>query len=361
MGDDQHDACAGRAGALAAASRRLRPPLSAARSRGPRRRCRRYLTYMTLLIATGNYSYTILVADRRLVVNGVVSDEEANKAATFSCRDARLALAFTGVAKAGNFHTSTWLLDAVARSAPDDYLAGATLDRFSGVATRAFATLRVPPSKKRTTFIAAGYLYEGDVPRPVFAWVSNYERFPGPDLPHAGDFEARFGSLGEGGLDQPAYAFATGFTHSDLDPQLLALGELATTAPPPQAVVDKAVDVVRTFARRPVARDMVGEQCSSVILWSDPSQPARVDYHSAYPTGAIYFPDHVEAQGGDFGVQVMTGVELHLTNERGEPVVTTVPRVRRSAPCPCGSGKKYKRCHGRAWLDSPEGARPIAG
>jgi preprotein translocase subunit SecA len=27
-------------------------------------------------------------------------------------------------------------------------------------------------------------------------------------------------------------------------------------------------------------------------------------------------------------------------------VATAVPRVGRNDPCPCGSGKKYKQCHG---------------
>lgn len=30
------------------------------------------------------------------------------------------------------------------------------------------------------------------------------------------------------------------------------------------------------------------------------------------------------------------------------PVRNTEPRVGRNEPCPCGSGKKYKRCHGAA-------------
>ena len=30
------------------------------------------------------------------------------------------------------------------------------------------------------------------------------------------------------------------------------------------------------------------------------------------------------------------------------PVRRTEPRVGRNDPCPCGSGKKYKRCHGAA-------------
>jgi preprotein translocase subunit SecA len=29
------------------------------------------------------------------------------------------------------------------------------------------------------------------------------------------------------------------------------------------------------------------------------------------------------------------------------PDVTAVPKVGRNDPCPCGSGKKYKQCHGR--------------
>ena len=48
-------------------------------------------------------------------------------------------------------------------------------------------------------------------------------------------------------------------------------------------------------------------------------------------------------------------------DESGEPQITeadaaklqsflenqSVPRVGRNDPCPCGSGKKYKQCHGR--------------
>jgi len=37
------------------------------------------------------------------------------------------------------------------------------------------------------------------------------------------------------------------------------------------------------------------------------------------------------------------GIEI-----KGPPVVNTEPRVGRNDPCPCGSGKKYKKCHGTA-------------
>jgi uncharacterized protein YecA (UPF0149 family) len=31
-----------------------------------------------------------------------------------------------------------------------------------------------------------------------------------------------------------------------------------------------------------------------------------------------------------------------------KPMVRSEPKVGRNDPCPCGSGKKYKKCHGAA-------------
>ena len=30
-----------------------------------------------------------------------------------------------------------------------------------------------------------------------------------------------------------------------------------------------------------------------------------------------------------------------------QPVYRTEPKIGRNDPCPCGSGKKYKQCHGK--------------
>jgi preprotein translocase subunit SecA len=34
--------------------------------------------------------------------------------------------------------------------------------------------------------------------------------------------------------------------------------------------------------------------------------------------------------------------------EKKKPIVRDLPKVGRNDPCPCGSGKKYKKCHGTA-------------
>jgi preprotein translocase subunit SecA len=40
--------------------------------------------------------------------------------------------------------------------------------------------------------------------------------------------------------------------------------------------------------------------------------------------------------------------EDYAANENDRPVpVTAGPRIGRNDPCPCGSGKKFKQCHGK--------------
>jgi SEC-C motif-containing protein len=56
--------------------------------------------------------------------------------------------------------------------------------------------------------------------------------------------------------------------------------------------------------------------------------------------------EHVEAAlfGREEGRWVYTG----QLNEPGKTVKREGPKVGRNDPCPCGSGKKYKKCHGAA-------------
>jgi len=41
------------------------------------------------------------------------------------------------------------------------------------------------------------------------------------------------------------------------------------------------------------------------------------------------------------------GTELEYPEVERVPRWISVPRVGRNEPCPCGRGKKFKRCHGR--------------
>ena len=51
--------------------------------------------------------------------------------------------------------------------------------------------------------------------------------------------------------------------------------------------------------------------------------------------------------GGFEGGEVAPGSRLAPGSGGGEPIVRDSRKVGRNEPCPCGSGKKYKHCHGR--------------
>ncbi|HJM55960.1 MAG TPA: SEC-C metal-binding domain-containing protein [Planctomycetota bacterium] len=44
---------------------------------------------------------------------------------------------------------------------------------------------------------------------------------------------------------------------------------------------------------------------------------------------------------------VRTGQNLHHHHARQEPVVHHAEKLGRNDPCSCGSGKKFKKCHGK--------------
>ena len=45
--------------------------------------------------------------------------------------------------------------------------------------------------------------------------------------------------------------------------------------------------------------------------------------------------------------EVETTVDLETVRDASLAAADQVPRVGRNDPCPCGSGKKYKQCHGK--------------
>ena len=67
---------------------------------------------------------------------------------------------------------------------------------------------------------------------------------------------------------------------------------------------------------------------------------------------------HDESQNGFQGVcsgingdqarrQAASGAMQKHTQSENATVKRMMPKVGRNEPCPCGSGKKYKQCHGR--------------
>ena len=71
------------------------------------------------------------------------------------------------------------------------------------------------------------------------------------------------------------------------------------------------------------------------------TQPSLAAALAPAPAGGQGLPPQVQQSGG--GPPVMNPV----AKVKAEPIRRDMPKVGRNEPCPCGSGKKYKVCHGR--------------
>jgi hypothetical protein len=109
-----------------------------------------------------------------------------------------------------------------------------------------------------------------------------------------------------------------------------------------KAIVAKAVHTVREIGKRSQAAGTVGQELTSIVLPRDRTAQASVDYHPSGLRSVSRLPGLIVAHDDGFKGG-FTSAEWGFSD--GRPLI--VPKTARNAPCPCGSGEKYKRCHGR--------------
>lgn len=66
---------------------------------------------MTLIVALLNYLNAILLADRRLTVGSNIVDDHYNKVTVLCCHDARVGIAFTGLARTSSFDANEHIIE----------------------------------------------------------------------------------------------------------------------------------------------------------------------------------------------------------------------------------------------------------
>ena len=84
-----------------------------------------------------------------------------------------------------------------------------------------------------------------------------------------------------------------------------------------------------------------------------PDRPPEADFQPRRQPMLEQHPEPIGVFGGEYDAEVAT---LAPVSVAAQPMVaeavdpsdpTTWRGTPRNAPCPCGSGKKYKHCHGR--------------
>jgi hypothetical protein len=310
---------------------------------------------VTLIFSLTNQDYAVVVSDRRFTVNGKLfddDDDESNKAAVLICGDARCAVAFAGLAKAGSFRTSHWILETMGEGAPPTFAIGQIVEHLRVRATEQMQAIQTPrPEDKRLSVLLNGFRYTEDPPRAFCCLVSNFEELGSEDEYHVPlpGFKTTYVQEKRPWDGPVSLGFAIGMPHGVREEDREAIFALLTERRPSKAVVGKAVEAVQAAADAPASQGLVGKQVSSIIVPADPSLSVTTEYHTATLSKKVYSPDFVQALGVKSGVMMLRDAVMWTGTELGEEPteVIQVPKVGRNQRCPCGSGRKYKHCHGR--------------
>jgi hypothetical protein len=305
---------------------------------------------MTFILALGNPDQVIQVSDRRLTADGQLQEREENKASLVTLADARLLCGFTGIAKWGSFRAGQWLLDAVLETAAPDFALGGVSERLKEAATRRFdepPLANLAASERRFTIILSGYLYGHEPPLMVYGLISNYQDFDsGVDHAEAWrEFQIwRFTERRPTPEPIPTFVQRVGVWQAMSDSDVVVLRTLLSERRPSRAMVGKAVEVVRDIAARRSAQGLVGTELTSAVLFPDPAHTPEAGFHVTKASHQVVGFNQVVATGPDHQFAMMDPVIEAMDPSSAPPIV--VPKIGRNQPCPCGSGKKYKRCHG---------------
>jgi len=237
-------------------------------------------------------------------------------------------------------------------SAAPDFLMGPTIERFRERATRDFARIRVKrPSDKRLSVVLAGYCYDDTPPR-CYCWlVSNFEGIDGQPPPReepSDEFSAQSCRDKRPTAEEFNLLLAVGVDRAVSESDFKSLQTLLRENRPAQALVGRGVEVLRAAAESARSSQLIGKQCTSIVLPSNPDEDAIGEYHTAKVAHRRYFPSFITARGDGSGVHVIRDPEFEARDANNQPLPLSVPKVGRNHPCPCGSGLKYKECHGRS-------------
>lgn len=277
---------------------------------------------MTLIIAGGNQKYIVLMSDRRLTSDAGIEDEEANKAIVLATSDARLAIAFTGLARWKKFDTLDWLREIIRVEVENYRDIDSMLQVIVDSANTKFKSFG---RGAKLAIVLIGYLYDYSN-RKLRCWeISNFE--------HEGGFELK--SYFPDKKDNAVLFQIAGDTRAITEKKKTELIDMLGGNVPPLGFETKCYSIIRDYVRKNPA-GVIGEQCTACCIESLPNSVIKCTYYSKFLDYVVYSPTTIMLGTTTYNA------EFHVGSDAPPPIV---PKVHRNSPCPCGSGRAYKRCH----------------
>ncbi len=297
--------------------------------------------------------YVVQLSDRRITpVTGSRQPSESNKGGIILLPDARLVVGYAGIAQYGSFLTQDWLLEEFTRLSGTGP-ALAVINAFVQSAEATFGTdtrlQGLALARRGVSFIISGFVCVDGNPRFVSTLASNCQDWDSKqDLDRAQPEFFQHNTIEHAArTDGMAYVQRIGRWRSlpaaEIEEELKPL---LSPGKPVRAVIDKGAQLIRGAAEHHAD---IGQDITAVFLAKDPETPPGGEFHSSTVQRSVFMPDTVNAMGHP--VVAIKQAEIRATSGDAPPLA--VPTAGRNEPCPCGSGVKHKRCHGRRRPSAP--------
>jgi hypothetical protein len=248
----------------------------------------------------------------------------------------------SGLAQFCSFDTHEWLVEAIHDSGPPDFQVQGVVDRLRSRLDKEFCTnrtiLQMDAADRRLSVLLSGYRWSNPV-TPITAIISNWEE-PAKRLKHNQALTRFVPDLRElGKLD--CQVIGIGMLDALDNRQVDALRADAPSLTP-EAVTSRLVNILRVAGRHVLGQTTIGGQISTVLNSAKRGDAIKSGYHVSSVQRASFVPAFVWALSS--GSLMTRGGQSAPVDPSSPPL--SVPVVHRNRPCPCGSGKKYKACHG---------------
>lgn len=265
---------------------------------------------MTMYITVATVDRVVQASDRRITwfENGkpIRADDDTNKAIIVDCQNGRFSVVYSGLAKIRGTSTESviaGIFREINLKSPSPKI---LFDTFVEELSRKFRSTGIPLKYKdilRTNISIAGHIYTGDV---FWLRITNYNDEEGKDIGLQNDFKY-YGRL----IDKPKHKDKTKAAYVEigaisevhaknyLENEILRLRRSnffhRTSG---EAVANKLVEIIRTFALRAESQDLVGQNCMTTVLNAPPASNHLFSYHDIGANPIQYGPEFVFGDGG---------------------------------------------------------------
>jgi len=297
---------------------------------------------MTFALVVANADQIIQVSDRRLTGwTGDIVTEASGKAGHLLCDDASVLYCYTGLAFINEFKTPIWLMEALQAASRQNAQFRELIEHFAEIATEKFRidpdVLSMDVRNRKLTVMLTGYTADGFITN---ALISNFQDFVNfTNHPVA---QEEFAVYCECSRDpapaNPTMIQAIGAFRAMTDADERELRTLLERRASHNAIRAKAAAIVADISSRHRAGGTVGKRLNTGRLDFQSPLAATAGYESDIVENELPMLDIVDGRSNSPGLMIG-----QLQISAGAPVV--FPKVHRNAPCPCGSGKRYRNCH----------------